>query len=64
MFTDLNNIIEIDLSQFDFSRVTTMENMFKGCTSLKNIIFGNINTSKVENMFFTFCNCIELTSID
>ena len=64
MFKDLNNIIEIDLSQFDFSHITTMKNMFNGCTSLKNIIFGNINTSKVENMFFTFCNCIELTSID
>ena len=48
MFTDLNNIIEIDLSQFDFSHITTMKNMFNGCTSLKNIIFGNIINYKLK----------------
>ena len=43
MFLNLNNIIEIDLSNFDFSQVTNMAMMLKGCTNLETIIFGNIN---------------------
>ena len=35
MFMDLNNIIEIDLSNFDASKSISMSNMFNGCTSLK-----------------------------
>ena len=50
MFSGLNNIIEIDLSNFDTSKVTDMDSMFYMCTNLENINFGNINTSLVINM--------------
>ena len=42
MFKDLFYITEIDLSNFDFSHVTSMNSMFNGCNSLVNINFGNI----------------------
>ena len=64
MFYNLVNISEIDLTNFDASKTTTMKYMFNGCTGLKNIIFGNINTSSVTDMSYLFANCKKITSID
>ena len=50
MFYELDIITEIDLSNFDASKVRTMQWMFDGCTNLKKIEFGNINTSSLENI--------------
>ena len=41
-----------------------MKSMFNGCKGLKNIIFGNINTSSVEDMSQLFKFCTIITSID
>ena len=64
MFLNLNNIIEVDLSKFDTSKITTMLLMLTECSSLEKINFGNINTSSVENMAGLFYGCSKLTSID
>ena len=64
MFKGLNNILSIDLSNFDFSQVINMNSMFKDCQNLKNINFGNINTTMVEDMASLFENCKNLESID
>ena len=64
MFKDMTNIKEIDLSNFDASKVITMEGMFENCQNLEIIIFGNINTSKVELMNALFYQCKKLVSID
>ena len=64
MFDGLSNIIEIDLSNLDTSKVKNMSSMFNECVNLENIIFGNINTSSVENMFQLFQDCKKLTSIN
>ena len=64
MFSGLNNIIEIDLSNFDTSKVTDMDSMFYKCTNLEKINFGNINTSLVKNMRYLFHYCYKLSSID
>ena len=45
MFQEMINIINVDFTYFDVSQVTKMTNMFHGCTNLKSINFGNINTS-------------------
>ena len=44
MFLGSNNIIQIDLSDFDSTQVTSMKNMFSGCTNLRKINFGNMDT--------------------
>ena len=49
MFKARNNIKEIDLSNFDFSSVVNMGNMFFGCSGLENITFRNANTHNVVN---------------
>ena len=64
MFKSLNNIIEIDLSYFDTSKVTDISYMLSSCSNLEIINFGNINTSSVEDMSHLFDNCYKLTSID
>ena len=64
MFKGLTYISEIDLSNFDSSKVTEMSNMFQGCSNLEKIIFGNINTSSVNSMENLFLNCKKLSSID
>ena len=64
MFYQLENIIEIDLSNFDTSKVNNMKRMFGECKNLEKINFGNINTSSVENMDSLFYQCEKLISID
>ena len=64
MFRELSNIIEIDLSNFDFSEVTTMYCMFYKCSNLEKINFGKINTSSVTNMEHSFQYCSKINSID
>ena len=44
MFDGLTNIIEIDLTNFDTSIVTSMASMFNGCSNLEKITLSNINT--------------------
>jgi len=64
MFSGLSNILKIDLSNFDSSKVVSMNNMFYGCTSLTSINFKNFNTSSVIDMGFIFDTCTSLTSVD
>jgi surface protein len=56
LFSGLSNIIQIDLENFNTSKVISMRKMFKKCRDLKNIIFGNkFDTSsckqKARNVF-------------
>ena len=64
MFADMENIIKIDFSNFDFSQVKDMSWMFYGCYNLEEIIFGNADTSNLENMAVLFQSCSKLTSVD
>jgi len=64
MFTSCSNITEIDLSNFDSSRVTNMSCMFSDCTSLISINFTNFRTSQVERMDFMFLECSSLISLN
>ena len=64
MFQELNNIREIDLSNFDASKVTNMHCMFYNCSNLEKINFGNINTSNVIDMQSLFNNCSNLISVN
>ena len=64
MFKYLSNIKEIDLSNFDTSKATSMKSMFDNCINLEKITFGNINTSLVNNMEKLFSGCKSLKSLD
>ncbi|MBR4224260.1 MAG: BspA family leucine-rich repeat surface protein [Oscillospiraceae bacterium] len=77
LFMGLNtkNIEEIDLSAFDFSKVTTMKGMFASTTAIdgkgtertkiRKITFpSDIDTSNVINMEGVFWGCNQLTTLD
>ena len=64
MFIHLNNIIEVDLSNFDSSLVTTMSSMFKNCSKLVSVSLSNINTNNLRDMSYMFHNCSSLKSIN
>ena len=54
MFYGLINLIKIDLSKFDTSKVTSMKSMFRECENLIQINFGEIETSSVTDMSYLF----------
>jgi len=64
MFNSLTNLIEIDLSNFDFSNIKDMSSMFYNCENLEKINFGKKRISSVEKMECLFHDCKKLESID
>ena len=64
-FEQSSNIISLDLSNFDFSNVTNMRNMFNKCDKLKVIKgINQINTNNVTNMNAMFQGCTEIENLD
>ena len=63
MFKNLINIVSIDLSSFNSSKVTNMNEMFYNCYQLKSINFTNFDTSLVTNMGSMFFGT-QLTSLN
>ena len=64
MFENCDNIIEIDLSNFNTSQVTDISCMFYRCLSLSSLNLDNIDTSNVDNMAYMFYNCSSLRSLN
>ena len=58
------NILEIDLSNFDTSKVTNMGSMFDGMSSLTSLDLSNFDTSKVAGMEYMFSGMTNLTSLN
>ena len=59
-----NNIRDIDLSNFDTSKVTNMSSMFWNMHSLTSLDLSNFDTSKVTDMNAMFLNMWSLTSLN
>ena len=64
LFNDIDSLIEIDLSNFDTSGVTSMGGMFLKCVNLISINLTNINISMVYNMTSMFEKCESLISLN
>ena len=64
MFSECNNIIEIDLSKFDAPLIIDMSFMFNWCLALISLDLSNLNTSQVTNMKSMFTRCQSLESLD
>ena len=64
MFRSLQNLIKVDLSEFDTSQVTNMHSMFYNCQNLKSIDLSNLNTSKLTSLRSMFRECTSLVSVD
>ena len=64
LFAKCKNIIEIDFSNFDTSKVISMDYMFNGCSSLTSLNLSNFYTSKVISMDYMFSGCSSLISLN
>lgn len=64
LFNDLTNMININLTNFDTTFVSTLNSIFMSCSSIKNIDVSNWNTSNVKDMKNVFRGCNSLLSID
>ena len=64
MFRNCYDIIEMDLSDFNTSEVTTMRWMFYNCSSLISLNLSNFDTSKVQSMWGMFYDCNNLEYIN
>ena len=64
LFSNINSIIEADLSHFDTSKVVSLAYMFNNCENLEYANFANINTSLINDLSFMFENCYSLKRID
>ena len=64
MFRDLSDLISLDVSSFDTSKVTNMEAMFAGMPSLTSLNLSNFDTSKVTRMNSMFEGASRLTTLN
>ena len=65
IFTRLNEVEVIDISGWDTSNVTSMDDMFRKCAKLKNIIgIENLDVSKLEDANGMFYMCENLVELD
>ena len=64
MFNNCQSLTNLDLSNFDTSKVTDMSSMFYGCSSLTNLDLHSFDTSKVTDMSSMFYGCSSLTNLD
>ena len=63
-FYRMNKCTTIDLSGLDTSNVTTMTDMFNGCSALTSLDLSEWDTSNVKYMDFMFNLCSALASLD
>ena len=64
LFRDIENVTEIDLSNFDTSSTLDMGYMFSSCTSLTSVNISNLNVESVGEMSGLFYECQSLVSVD
>lgn len=64
MFYRCENMIAINLDNFDTSSVTNMNHMFSHCSRLSGIDLGGLDTGSVMSMNSMFCDCSRLISMD
>ena len=60
----IKNILDMDLSNFDTSKVTNMSFMFFNMSNLTTLNLSNFDTSKVTNMSYMFQDVSKLTTLN
>ena len=64
MFSNCKNVINIDLSFFEYTKITNMSCMFHICSSLKSLPnISKWDTKNVTDMSYMFYNCSSLQSL-
>ena len=72
MFSDIKNLVHVDLHNLNTENVNNMSNMFRNCSNLGEIIFFNnyrkygnyFTTQNITNMSYMFYGCHNLNYLD
>ena len=64
LFSGCSNIYEIDLSNFNTSKVSDISYMFNGCKQLYSLDISFLDVSKVRDIRYLFKGCSSLTYIN
>ena len=64
IFYNKNNLQKIDLKMLDTQNVTSMRQMFSGCSGLTSLDLTPLDTQNVTNTHSMFSGCSGLTSLD
>ena len=64
LFYRKSNLTSIKMSNFDTSKVNSMESMFYGCSKLRSLDLTPLDTTNVTNMKRMFSGCYNLTSLN
>ena len=64
LFYDLNNLVGLDLSSFDFQGVTHIDKIFYKCYNLLYIKLSSFNATKITNVKNLFDDCYNLKELD
>lgn len=64
MFSNVENIKEIQFNNIDTSQVKQMEKMFLWCRNLENLDLNSFDTSHVVDMSYMFNGCENLKELD
>lgn len=64
MFTNCNQLTELDLQFMDTSKVTNMSRTFAECTRLKKLNLDSFRTPSLTNASQMFMNCSSLMQLD
>ena len=64
MFNNCSSLTSLNLSNFNTSNVTNMNNMFAYCYGLKSLDLSHFNTSNVTNIDSMFSWCYNLEELD
>lgn len=63
-FQDNCNIVKIDLTEFNLSKIPSMRGLFNTCSELKEVNFGNNDFHNVTDLRLAFNGCAKLTKLD
>ena len=65
LFQGCENLVEIDFNDaFHTEHCTSMQDMFYGCASLRELDLSSFDTSNVESMYGMFRDCASLKELD
>ena len=64
LFSNLTNVVSIDLTYLDTSEVVSASYMFNNCNKLTSLILTDINTSNIVDMSHMFHNCSSIETIN
>ena len=64
MFDFYDKLTNLDVSNFDTSKVKAMDSMFNECSLLTNLNVSDFDTSNVTSMSFMFMKCLVLKNLD